>query len=163
VRRHEPAERRDAAPAEVRREAEPQPVEALLALQTSAGNHAVTGMLARQPVPTAPKPADTKKAATMTVGLGDEFVIPVDSMQWESETEVGVSFGSDNPATSALMHANASGKQFDTGFASTRALMSRLTDVVVSEFRIAVATGDAAEDVAWMRLAAKAVDHQPVR
>jgi hypothetical protein len=84
-------------------------------------------------------------------------------MQWLGETEVSVSFGGDNPAISDLMHAHASGKQFDTGFASTRALMSRLTDVVISEFRIAGASGDAAEGVAWMRMEAKTVDHQPVR
>src|SRR5687767_10384363 len=94
-------------------------------------------MLARQPLPapTAPKAGpEQKKGATMTVGLRDEFVIPVDSMQWKKETELAVFFEGTNPAAPDLYRAHLDGKHFETGFASTYALMSRLTDVIISGF-----------------------------
>ena len=163
MRRHEPGTRRDAAPGEVPREAEPRPAEALLALQRSAGNRAVAGMLARQPqpAPTAPKAGpEQKKGATMTVGLGDELVIPVDSMQWKKETELAVVFESTNPAVSDLHRAHLGGKHFETGFASTYALMSRLTDVIISGFTFSDTGPD---QMVSMELEAKSVDHQPVR
>ena len=163
MRRHEPATRRDAAPEEVPREAEPQPADTLLALQRSAGNRAVSAILSRQPLPapTAPKAGpEQKKGATMTVGLGDEFVIPVDSMQWKKETELAVVFEGTNPAASDLYRAHLAGKHFETGFASTYALMSRLTDVMISGFMFSDTGPD---QVVSLELEAKSVEHQPVK
>ena len=95
----------------------------------------------------------------MTVGLGDEFVIPVDSMQWAKEKEVRVYFDS-NPAASDLYRAFLEGKHFETGFASTYAMMSRLTDVIISEFQF---SSPAQEEMVAMTLDAKSVEHEPVR
>ena len=162
MRRHE-HDQRPTEPAPARpREAEAQPADALLALQRSAGNRAVSSLLARQPVPTAPKTGpETKKAATMTVGLGEEFVIPVDSMQWDGKTKVTVIFDT-NPATSDLFGAYTDGKRFDTGFASTYSLMSRLTEVFISNMSFS-GPGGPDEPLTVMTLEAKTVDHQPVK
>lgn len=150
----------DAAP----REPERPPAEStVLQLQRTAGNRAVSALLARQPAPadTAPKPADSKKAAQMTVGLGadDEFVIPVDTIQWQYEKAVTVSFGAGNPAVSDLYLAWEQGRRFATGFVSTRGQMARLTDVTIQSMSH-VTTGD--EPVAVMSLLAEDVKLEPV-
>ena len=136
----------------------------MLDLQRTAGNRAVSALLARQPAPAdaGPEPADSRKAATMTVGLGpdDEFVIPIDSMQWDKATRLVVFFGGDNPAIPDLHKAWLDGRRFETGFASTRALMSRLTGVTIESIQFSGAGG---EPYATMILLADAVEHQPVK
>jgi hypothetical protein len=136
----------------------------VLQLQRSAGNRAVSALLARQPAPAdaGPKPADSRKAATMTVGLGedDEFVIPVDSMQWQGEKLLIVSFGADNPATSDLQRASIGGRRFETGFASARTLMSRLTGVTIQGIQY---TNTEGEMIASMILVVDDAKHEPVK
>ena len=161
MRRHEPADRRDTARGPSPGEPEPQPADTLLALQRSAGNRAVSAMLARQPTPTAPKAKPDAKAATMTVGLGEEFVIPVDSMSWEGDKAVSVVFDGTNPATPELLRAHQSGKHYETGFASTRALITKLSGVLVTEFRLS-GVGDVPNSPVSMKLEAEEADHQPV-
>jgi hypothetical protein len=165
VRRHELPERREQDADSAPREPERPPAESsVLQLQRTAGNRAVSALLARQPAPAdaAPKPADSRKAAAMTVGLGadDEFVIPVDSMQWQYDKALVVSFDGENPAFPELHQAWGFGRRFETGFASTHGLMSRLTGVTITSMTYSTA-GD--EPVAVMGLLAEDVKHEPVK
>ncbi len=164
VRRHERPERRELDTDKGPRAPQKPAESTVLELQRSAGNRAVSALLARQPEPAdaAPKPAASKKAATMTVGLGadDEFVIPVDTMQWESEKRLFVTFDGDNPAVPGLHDAWGKHRVFETGFASTRGLMSRLTGVRIESMQH-INSGD--EPTAGMTLEADDVKQEPVK
>jgi len=124
----------------------------------------VSALLARQPAPAdaGPQPVDSRKAATMTVGLGedDEFVIPVDYMQWQDEKSLVVGFGGDNPAVPHLHKAWMDGRHFETGFASTRGLMSRLAGVTIQSMQSANTGG---EPLVTMTLVVDDVKHEPVK
>jgi hypothetical protein len=72
-------ERRDEREAKAPQSA-PSPAADLLALQRSAGNRAVTQMLARDGTKAPPKPAAPSQAAGMVVKLPGVGDIPVDSM-----------------------------------------------------------------------------------
>ena len=136
--RHEVPERREQATAPPR-EAEPQPVDTLLALQRSAGNRAVSAMLARQPAPadSEAKPKQAR-AATSTLGLGEELgVIPLDTATWGQADEKGrlhelhVSFVH-NPAVPALAEAMMKGKSIPEGFYSSRGGKITLSSIVIT-------------------------------
>ena len=120
------------------REAEPQPSDAVLALQRAAGNRAVSALLARQPSPTAPetKPAKKEsKAATSTLGLGEDIgVIPLDSVSLDlARSEISVVFAS-TPLDPTLIEASVKGRAFPTAFLSTTTTMSKMTDVYIATF-----------------------------
>ena len=139
MRRHEHDQRRT-EPATTRpREAEAQPADALLALQRSAGNRAVTGLLARQPSPTDSKPKPKQeRAATSTLGLGDEIgVIPLDSAslgQADRDGQVhdlNVTFVS-NPALPMIQKAMLSGRPIPEGFYSSTSMKLQLKSIVIT-------------------------------
>ena len=142
MRRHEPAEPRPAAHDPPPREAEPLPAEAaVLGLQRAAGNRAVSALLARQPSPTAPEakpPKQESKAATSTLGLGDELgVIP---LEWASFVEadpdgnvheLNASFV-DNPAVPKIQAAMLHGKAIPEGFYSSTSMKVSLEDILIT-------------------------------
>ena len=69
----------------------------MLDLQRSAGNRAVSAMLARDPTDAGAAeatPMKDEKGATATLGLGDGIVIPIDSYTFRlGNNEVAVMFG----------------------------------------------------------------------
>ena len=114
--------------------------ESVLALQRAAGNRAVSALLARQPetgggAGTA-VPVKEERGSSVTVGLGDGIVIPLESYHWDLKaSELSVMF-IDNPGSSELAQANVQGKHFATGFLSTLGLKSDMTDVMVSSISV---------------------------
>jgi hypothetical protein len=128
-------------PEAVLREAEAEAAADVLALQRTAGNHAVSRMLARQPSP------KEDRAATMTAGLGDDIgVIPIDAFGWPAGNpgavgsgestvhEVTISFES-NAAAPAIAQYVAQGRPIPKAFISTQKVTFDLTDVVLSNYQ----------------------------
>ncbi len=123
------------------RQAEPQPSDAVLALQRAAGNRAVSALLARQPSPTAPetKPAKREsKAATSTLGLGEDIgVIPLDSASLGQADRDGnvhdlnVTFVN-NPAVSQIQAAMLRGKPIPEGFYSSTSMKLTLSNIMIT-------------------------------
>ena len=139
MRRHDHTEPRRRDRDAVRREPEAQPADAVLELQRSAGNRAVSTLLGRQP---APAPADAKpgkeRAATSTLGLGDDIgVIPLDSANLGRADQDGtihdlhVTFVN-NPAVPQIQQAMLSGKPIPEGFYSSTAMKLVLRDIVIT-------------------------------
>jgi hypothetical protein len=120
---------------------ESEPVADVLQLQRSAGNRAVSSLLARQPS------AEKEKAATMTAGLGDDIgVIPIDSFGWGQSAggagaatgkadvhEVSISFEV-NAAAPAIAQAVAAGTPIPAAFVSTQKQTIDFTDVLLANF-----------------------------
>lgn len=137
MRRHDHAEPRREDRDPPRREPEPRPAEAVLELQRSAGNRAVSALLARQPAPAEAKPGKSR-AATSTLGLGEDLgVIPVDSASLGQPDQDGnvhdltVTFVN-NPAVPLIQQAMLSGKPIPEGFYSSTALKLVLEDIVIT-------------------------------
>ena len=139
MRQHEPPERgrrQDEAAGERRA---PEAEATILGLQRSAGNQAVSALLARQPAPADSREAlpTTERGATMTLGLGDDIgVIPLDSASWgefrKGEVhDLHVSF-LDNPAVAQIQQAALRGAPIPEGFYSTTGAMARMKDILVS-------------------------------
>ncbi len=113
----------------------------MLGLQRTAGNHAVSAFLARQPSPTAPetKPAKKEsKAATSTLGLGDEIgVIPLDSASIGQADRDGnvhdlnVTFVN-NEAVTKIQEAMLKGKPIPEGFYSSTSMKLVLHGIVIT-------------------------------
>ena len=136
----------------------------MLALQRSAGNHAVSAMLGRQPAGTAgaeAEPMKDEKGATATLGLGEDQVIPIDSYSWRlADNEVAVMFGL-NAASAELAAAAAKGKHYATAFISSWTMMARMTDVLITSY----STGDGSDgggEMTTLELNFKSVKHEPV-
>jgi hypothetical protein len=169
VRRHEPAEPQRAGHDPPAREAEPLPAEAaVLGLQRAAGNHAVSALLARQPSPTAPetKPKETK-AATSTVGLGDEIgVIPLDSASLGQADRDGnvhdlnVTFVN-NPAVTKIQQAMLNGKPIPNGFYSSTSMKLTLENIVISSMTFG--DGPEGEQIIALGLNFSSSKFEPVR
>ena len=141
MRRHEHADQRREDRDPPRREAEAQPAEAVLELQRSAGNRAVSALLGRQPAPT-PTDSNAKpkesRAATSTLGLGDDIgVIPLDSASLGQADQDGyvhdlhVTFVS-NPAVPQIQQAMLSGKTIPEGFYSSTSMKLLLKSIVIT-------------------------------
>ena len=139
MRRHDHAEPRREDSDEPRREPEAQPADAVLELQRSAGNRAVSALLGRQPAPT---PADAKsgkdRAATSTLGLGDEIgVIPLDSASLGQADQDGyvhdlhVTFVN-NPAVPKLQQMMLNGRPIPDGFYSSTSMKLLLKSIVIT-------------------------------
>jgi hypothetical protein len=134
-------ERRPRDPEEEPLARESEPVADVLQLQRSAGNRAVSSLLARQPS------AEKEKAATMTAGLGDDIgVIPIDSFGWGSTGspgntgkghsevhEVSITCGL-NAAAAAIHQAAAEGRPIPAAFISTQKMTIDFTDVLLSGY-----------------------------
>ena len=136
MRRHEHEQRRTDPATGSPREPEPLPAEAtLLGLQRTAGNRAVSSLLARQPSPTAPA---KERAATSTLGLGDEIgVIPLDSASLGQADRDGnvhdlnVTFVN-NLALPKVQEAMLKGKPIPEGFYSSTSMKLTLTNIVIT-------------------------------
>jgi hypothetical protein len=139
VRRHDHAEPRREHRDRARREPEAQPAEAVLELQRSAGNRAVSALLGRQPAPT---PTDAKpskeRAATSTLGLGEDIgVIPLDSASLGQADRDGnvhdlhVTFVN-NPAVPQIQQAMLNGKPIPEGFYSSTSMKLTLHSIVIT-------------------------------
>ena len=103
----------------------PAPAEALLQLQRHAGNRAVAGMLARDPVPA------TRQATSVTMGMGDLGVIPLDSFHLEqARKEMQVSFGW-SPIVPRFMNAAGRGEPFALVWISSPAMRTEMTAVYI--------------------------------
>ena len=132
MRRHEHEQRRT-EPAASPREPEPLPAEAtVLGLQRTAGNRAVSSLLARQPSPA------KERAATSTLGLGDEIgVIPLDSASLGQADRDGnvhdlnVTFAT-NPALPKIQEAMLKSKPIPEGFYSSTSMKLTLTNIVIT-------------------------------
>ena len=142
MRRHDHAEPRRGDRDEPRREPEAQPADAVLELQRSAGNRAVSALLGRQPAPTptdsgGAKPSQSR-AATSTLGLGDEIgVIPLDSASLGQADHDGyvhdlhVTFVN-NPAVPKLQQMMLNGRPIPEGFYSSTSMKLTLHDIVIT-------------------------------
>jgi hypothetical protein len=137
VRRHEHEQRRtDPAPASPR-EPEPLPAEAtVLGLQRSAGNRAVSTLLARQPSPS------RQRASTSTLGLGDVIgVIPLESAQTGEADQDGnihdltVTFVG-NAVVPKLNEMHAKGTPIDEGFYSSVAMKLTLKGIYITSMTV---------------------------
>lgn len=152
-------------------EREPRPPEpaaeaSVLAFQRAAGNRAVSALLSRQPqdggVAGTAVPLNEERGTSVTVGLGDGIVIPLESYSWDLKgSELHIMF-IDNPATTNLARANVQGTPFATGFLSTLGLKSDMTDVLVSSLSISEANGSAKALVSVV-LNFKTVEHNPAK
>ena len=133
MRRHEHEQRRTDPATASPRDPEPLPAEAtVLGLQRSAGNRAVSSLLARQPSPA------KERAATSTLGLGDEIgVIPLDSASLGQADRDGnvhdlnVTFVN-NPALPKIQEAMLKSKPIPEGFYSSTSMKLTLTNIVIT-------------------------------
>ena len=133
MRRHDNEQRRTGPAPASPREPEPLPAEAtVLGLQRTAGNRAVSSLLARQPSPA------KERAATSTLGLGEEIgVIPLDSASLGQADRDGnvhdlnVTFV-DNPALPKIQEAMLKSKPIPEGFYSSTSMKLTLTNIVIT-------------------------------
>ena len=122
---------------------DPEAEPAVLELQRTIGNHAVSRMLARQPTDAPPK---EDRAATMTAGLGEDIgVIPIDSFGWATQNpgsvgsgessvhEVTISFAP-NAAASMIAQYAADSRPIPKAFISTQKATVDLSDVVLMNY-----------------------------
>ena len=110
----------------------------MLALQRSAGNRAVSGMLARDK--TGEKaPEDT--ATSVTTQLGDLGVIPLDSASWDANgKEVHIIFGQ-GPIVTAFMQAFTAGRPLNPAWVSSPVAKSTLTGALISSAHVSGESG----------------------
>ena len=107
-------------------------------------------------------PMDHERGSSVTVGLGDGIVIPLESYSWDMKaSELSIMF-IDNPATSELTEANVKGKHYATGFLSTLGLKSDMTDVMVSSMSYSGEGGNG-RPLVTVVLNFKTVEHKPAR
>jgi hypothetical protein len=169
VRRHEPAGPRRAAHDPPPREAEALPAEAaVLGLQRSAGNRAVSALLARQPSPAAPEAKKETRAATSTLGLGDEIgVIPLDSANLGRADRDGhvhdlsVMFVN-NPAMPKVHEAMLKGKPIPEGFYSSTSMKLSLEDILITSIQMSDDPSEG-EQLVSMSLHFTGMRFEPVR
>ena len=145
MRRHDPPQRsREDREAGERRSPEPAAELSILELQRTAGNRAVSALLARQPAPTDSRPTPSRdRAATSTVGLGDEIgVIPLDSASLGQPDRNGsvhdlhVTF-LNNPAVPAIQAAMLGGRPIPQGFYSSSSMKLELESIVITSMTFA--------------------------
>jgi hypothetical protein len=137
VRRHEHEQRRTDPAAASPREPEPLPAEAaVLGLQRSAGNRAVSALLARQPSPS------RQRASTSTLGLGDVIgVIPLDSANIGGADHDGnihdltVTFVG-NAVVPKLNEMFAKGTPIEDGFYSSVAMKLTLKGIFITALTV---------------------------
>ena len=164
MRRHEQEQRRTATADAGAREPEPLPAEAtVLGLQRSAGNHAVSTLLARQP-----RPGQQRAASTSTLGLGDPIgVIPLDSANvGEADRdgnlhELHVTFVG-NAVVPKLSEAFAKGKAFEEGFYSSAAMKLTLKGIFISAMTVTEDHENGGE-IVTLSLNCTTIEHEPPR
>jgi hypothetical protein len=163
VRPHEHDQRRT-DPATARpREPEPPAAEAtVLALQRSAGNRAVSGLLARQPSPS------RQKAATSTLGLGEVIgVIPLDSASIGEADRDGtihdlrVTF-TGNPMVPKLSEMYAKGTPVDEGFYSSVGMKLTLKGIVITAMTVAE-DHEGGGEIVSLSLNCASIEHETAR
>ena len=137
MRRHEHEQRRTDPATAIPREPEPLPAEAtLLGLQRTAGNRAVSSLLARQPGP------GQRKPSTSTLGLGEDIgVIPLESAnlgradQDGNIQEITVIFVG-NDLVPKLHEMHLKGTPVDEGFYSSVAMRLNLKGILISAMTV---------------------------
>lgn len=155
-----PDDRRRHAAEPRKRPAEPAPADSILALQRAAGNRAVSGLLARDGTKDEPK---EERGSTMTLGMGDLGVIPLESASWrQKESELDVQFVS-NPLVVKLNESSVMGKRFSKVFLSTWTMMSKMDDVYISSFQMPAPTGGQRDQLVVMTVNFTEVVHEPVK
>jgi hypothetical protein len=112
---------------ERRADAAAAPADAVLALQRSAGNHAVAGMLARDKDDKPPP-----DATSVTSQLGDLGVIPLDSASWDSDGKNVQIMFADGPLTTRVMDAMVKARPLDPAWISTPAMKSTMTGALIA-------------------------------
>jgi hypothetical protein len=136
--RHDEHQQRRTDPATASpREPEPLPAEVtVLGLQRSAGNRAVSTLLARQPSP------GRQRASTSTLGLGDVIgVIPLESAQVGEADHDGnlhdltVTFVG-NAVVPKLNEMQAKGTPIDEGFYSSTAMKLTLKGIYITSMTV---------------------------
>ena len=140
----------------------------MLDLQRTAGNHAVSALLARQPAPADSRaPPAEERGSTMTLGLGDDIgVIPLDSASWGDSRggelhELRVSFVN-NPAVPKIQQTALRGTSIPSVFFSTTGITSTMTEVVLTTISMND-SGDGSAPSIHLTLDFKTVEHKPVR
>lgn len=113
------------------------PVDRLLDLQRSAGNHAVAGMLARDKDPKAPD----DNATSVTCELGELGVIPLDSASWDANgKDVHIVFGQ-GPIATKFMEMFTRGRPLNPAWVSTPAAKSTMTGALIAQAHVSGESG----------------------
>ena len=162
MRRHEHEQRRTDPATASPRDPEPLPAEAtVLGLQRTAGNRAVSSLLARQPSPA------KERAATSTLGLGDEIgVIPLDSASLGQADRDGnvhdlnVTFVN-NLALPKVQEAMLRGKPIPEGFYSSTSMKLTLASIVITSMTFG--DGPEGEQIIALSLNFTTSKFEPVR
>jgi len=161
VRRHEHEQHRSEPAAASPRAPERLPGEAgLLELQRSAGNRAVSTLLARQPTP------GRQKASTSTLGLGEVIgVIPLESANVGQADRDGnvhdlhvVFVG--NALVPKLNEMHAKGTPIEDGFYSSAAMKLTLKGIQISAMTVTEDRENGGEIVS-MTLNCSSIEHEP--
>ena len=163
MRRHEHEQRLTDQSTSSPREPEPLPVEAtVLGLQRTAGNRAVSSLLARQPGP------GQRKPSTSTLGLGEDIgVIPLESVnvgradQDGNIQEITVIFVG-NDLVPKLHEMHLKGTPVDEGFYSSVAMRLNLKGILISAMTVTEDREHGGEIVS-MTLNCTSIQHEPAR
>ncbi len=161
--RHDREQRRSDPTAASPREPEPLPAEAtVLGLQRTAGNRAVSSLLARQPGP------GQRKPSTSTLGLGEDIgVIPLESAnlgradQDGNVHEITVIFVG-NDLVPKLNEMFLKGAPVEEGFYSSTAMKLTLKGIMISGMTVTEDREHGGEIVS-LTLNCTSVQHEPAR
>ena len=161
--RHDREQRRNDPAAASPREPEPLPAEAtVLALQRTAGNRAVSSLLARQPGP------GQRKPSTSTLGLGEDIgVIPLESAnvgradQDGNLHEITVIFVG-NDLVPKLNEMFLKGTPVEEGFYSSAAMKLNLKGIMISGMTVTEDREHGGEIVS-LTLNCTSIQHEPAR
>ena len=163
MRRHEHEQRRTDPAAPSPREPEPLPAEAtVLGLQRTAGNRAVSTLLARQPGP------GQRTPSTSTLGLGEDIgVIPLESAnlgradQDGNVHEITVIFVG-NDLVPKLNEMSAKGTPVEEGFYSSTAMKLTLKGIVITSMSV-TEDREHGGDLVSLTLNCTSIQHEPAR
>ena len=161
--RHDREQRRTDPAAASPREPEPLPAEAtVLGLQRTAGNRAVSSLLARQPGP------GQRKPSTSTLGLGEDIgVIPLESAnlgradQDGNLHEITVIFVG-NDLVPKLNEMFLKGAAIEEGFYSSTAMKLTLKGIMISGMTVTEDREHGGELVS-LTLNCTSIQHEPAR
>lgn len=156
---HHPEDSAERERARRRSDAAAAPGDAVLALQRSAGNHAVAGLLARDKTDAAPEDS----ATSVTSQLGDLGVIPLDFANWDSNgKDVHIAFA-DGPITTQFMEAFTKGHALAPAWVSSPVAKSTLTGALIGSAQITGPSGGRRNGLVQATINFEKVDHDFVK